>query len=245
MRLRKWTSFRAVLPSLLLSIGATLWCWWGAGSGLGLLLAAPLLAALYLPLLSVVERGWNRITSTIGPILGIAAVWAAATTSVDVTLGEWLRCTLVLAAFLIALSGMVALLTMVRLTWPVAALFATILALLWLTWPVWLSHALTQQLVDWLVPAHPLLAINGVVAHLGSWDRAPIAYRSLTVLNQDIPYHLPRGIWPAVLLHLAIGIPGLALSVRGARHEINPELPTAQDPAPRANAPAPAPTDVP
>lgn len=245
MRPGSWNSFRAALPSLVLSIGATLWCWWGAGAGLGLLLAAPMLATLYFPLLVAAERGRDRIASTTGAILGIAIVWAIATNSMDVSLGQWLRCTLVLAAVVIALSGIVTLLTMLPITWPVAALLTTLVSLLWLTWPVWLSHVLTQQRVDLLVPAHPLLAINGVVAHLGSWDRMPIAYRSLTVLNQDIPYHLPRSVWPAVLAHLAIGTPGLILSVRSTRRQLTQEFSPPQDPTPPANAPAPAPTDAP
>lgn len=238
------TAFRAALPSLVLSVGATLWCWWGAGAGLGLLLGAPILVALFLPLLVSVERGWDRIASTAGAILGVAGVWAIATRSVDVTPGEWLRCTLVVGAFVIALSGSAALLTMLPIHWPVAALLTTLAALLWLTWPVWLSHALTQGIVDWLVPAHPLLAINGVVVHLGAWDRFPIAYRSLTVLNQDIPYHLPRSIWPAVLVHVAVGVPGLLVSLRPG-HGLTPRTLASPEPVQPANAPAPAPTDAP
>jgi len=203
-----------------------------------------MLIALYVPALVSVESGWDRITSAGAAIVGVAIIWAIATGSMDVSFAEWLRCTLVLGAFVITLAGCVSLLSLIRLPWPVASGLTTLLALLWFTWPVWLSHALTQSRVDWLVPAHPLLAINGVVAHLGAWDRMPIAYRSLTVLNQDIPYHLPRSIAPAVLVHSAIGLAGLMLEIRRATRPIARENP-AGFPDPATNAPALPPTDAP
>lgn len=231
-------SWRALLPALVFSLLATLWCWWELGAGLAFLLCSAMLASLYAPLLVSVEVGWNRVASAVAAIGGVALVWAVATTAMDVSFAQWLRCTLVLGAFVIALGGFVSLLSLARIPPPLASFLTTTVALLWLTWPVWLSPALTQQRVDWLVPAHPLLALNGVVAHLGSWDRMPIAYRSLTVLNQDIPYHLPRSILPAVILHIVIGIPGLVLSVRRAG-------PVAAAPPTPAAVPATPPTDAP
>jgi hypothetical protein len=212
-------SWRAIVPALVLSALVTLWCWLEVGAGLALVLSGALLAALYVPALVSVESGWNRVAATGGAIGGVAMVWAIATGAMDVTFLEWLRCTVVLGAFVLALSGCVSLLSLTKVRWPLASSLTTLLALLWLTWPVWLSHALTQQLVEWLVPAHPLLALNGVISHLGAWDRMPIAYRSLTVLNQDIPYHLPRSIVPSALLHVVIGLPVLMLGIRRAERE--------------------------
>ena len=232
-------SWRATLPGLVLSILATLWCWWELGAGLSFLLCSTLFVSLYVPALVSAESGWDRIQSTLAAMAGVALVWAIAIGWMDVTFAEWLRCTLVLGTFVIALSGCVSLLCLSRFPRPLAAFLITLLALLWLTWPVWLSHALTQQVVDWLTPAHPLLAINGVVAHLGAWDRMPIAYRSLTILNQDIPYHLPRSILPAVLVHLVIGLPGLVLSVRRSSPV------AAADQSTPATAPGPPPTGAP
>jgi len=130
----------------------------------------------------------------------------------DITFGELLRCSLIFTAFVFALSGAASALSRAGVVAPLAAGIVVTVAVLWLTWPIWLSHALNQTLVDWLVPAHPLLAINSVLRHLGAWDRAPLAYQKLTVLNQDIPYHLPRSIFPATLLHSLIGIFGFSLA---------------------------------
>lgn len=207
----------SVLPPLLISVAAAAWCWWAAGSGLGLFLGAPLLATLYVPPLVLAEEGRGRWLAVIASASGATLVWVVAATSADVTAWELLRCCVVLAAYVWALGGAASLLALARFPRPLAPGVPTILGLLWLTWPVWLSHWLTQGVVTWLVPGHPLIAINSVLKHLGTWDRAPLAYRALTVLNQDVPYRLPRGILWAVLLHLLIGAPGMALVLQQRR----------------------------
>jgi len=207
----------SALPSLLISAAAAAWCWWATGPELGLFLGAPLLATLYLPPLVLAEEGRGRWLAVLSSASGATLVWAIAAMSADVTAWEWLRCGVVLAAYVWALGGTASLLALARFPPPLASGVPTILGLLWLTWPVWLSHWLTQGLVTWLVPAHPLMAINSVLKHLGTWDRAPLAYRALTVLNQDVPYRLPRGILWAVSLHLLIGAPGMALVLRRRR----------------------------
>ena len=208
---------RSAFPSLLISAAAAGWCWWAAGPGLGLFLGPVLLATLYVPPLVLAEARADRWLVVLSSTAGNAIVWAAAVVTADVTVWEWLRCCIVLAAYVFALGGAACLLKIARLPLTLAYGIPTIIGLLWLTWPVWLSHALTQGLVTWLVPAHPLMAINSVLRHLGTWDRAPLAYRALTVLNQDVPYQLPRGIFWAVLLHVVIGAPGIALALRKPR----------------------------
>lgn len=189
---------------------ATAWCWWLGGAGLGLFLGGILLSAIYLPPIALAQSGASRWATLVAATAGIITIYLLSLAQADVTAGEWLRCSLVCLAFSFALCGLATFLTLLRLSAATAALFTVIFALGWLTWPVWMSPWLTQRIVDWLVPAHPLLAVNGVLQHLGSWDRAPIAYRQLTILNQDIPYHLPRSIIPAVVVHAAIGAIGLA-----------------------------------
>ena len=198
------------LVAFALAALATAWCWWLVGAGLALFLGAILLSALYLPPIALAQTGASRWAAPGAAAAGIAIIYLLSLTQADITAAEWLRCSLVCLAFSFALCGFATILTLLRLSAPTAALFTVIFALAWLTWPVWMSPWLTQTKVDWLVPAHPLLGVNGVLQHLGSWDRAPIAYRHLTILNQDIPYHLPRSIIPAVVVHVAIGAMGLA-----------------------------------
>lgn len=209
---------RAIAPGLLVSAGASAWCWWATGPGLGLFLGATLLVTLYTPPLVLAEKGKSRWLALGAIVCGVALTWAGAIHWADIRATEWLRCCAVVIAYAWALAGLAILLVLVGVSAPIASALTTVAGLLWLTWPVWLSHWLTQGLVSWLVPAHPLMAINSVVKHLGTWDRAPLAYRILTVLNQDVPYRLPSSIVPAALLHLLIGVPGMLITWR-RRHQ--------------------------
>jgi hypothetical protein len=98
----------------------------------------------------------------------------------------------------------------------------TVLALLWLTWPVWLSRALSgdlgETLVTWLVPAHPLFAINAVLSQFESWDRHPLAYSRLTALNQDVFYRMPAGVLWTTVAHGVVAIVATALAWRAERN---------------------------
>ena len=100
------------------------------------------------------------------------------------------------------------------------AVAATLLiALAWLTWPVWLTAALEtshgQTIVDLLVPAHPPFLHQWRNETLRRWDHYPaLAYPTLTVLNQDVSYRQPTSIFPAVLLHAALGLAFLLPSAK-------------------------------
>lgn len=205
-----------VLPSLI-SVAAIAWCRSVVGANLGLFLGSLFLASLVSPPLALiggVSRAW---IPALGVVVGIAVVWIACLSAADVNCWEWLRCCLVLAAFIFALTGISATLSAAGMPCAPAGAISTMLGLLWLSWPVWLSPWLTQGLSDWLVPANPVFAINAVLEHLGTWDRAQIAYQRLTVLNQDVAYGLPRSIAPAVILHAAIWAAGLLAAARMAK----------------------------
>jgi hypothetical protein len=203
----------AAVP-FVIAVAATSWCAWSTGAGLALFFGAVLLSALYVPALTLAAQPNNRWIPPLAAGIGIAACWAISLFVSDVSPGELLRCVAVCWAFLFAVAGTSSLLTRLRLPPPLAAGVALVIALLWLTWPIWLSHGLNQSRVNALVIAHPLLAINGALQHLGAWDRAPLAYQRLTILNQDIPYHLPRSIIPAIVLHAALAAIDPALSAR-------------------------------
>jgi hypothetical protein len=186
------------------------------GANLGLFLGTLLLVTLCTPALAL-SVALRLVWAPAGSIvLGAGGVWLLFASNADVTTGEWVRCCLVLAAYVVALAGLASLLRdCVRA--PLASALTVLPALLWLTWPVWLSHGLTEPLTSWLVPAHPGFAINAVLKHLGTWDHAPIAYSTLTVLDQDVPYRLPASILPSVAIHALIG--ASAITVVIARHK--------------------------
>jgi hypothetical protein len=202
---------RAVIVPLALAAGAAIWEGIVAGPGLAIYLAAPLLTGFCVPFMTL---GTFPIRRAIACAIGIAAVLLAFDIRADVTIGEWFRCVVIITSWVIALAGVANLLAWPGIHPAIAATFTSIIALAWITWPVWLSHAMTQTLVNWLVPADPLLAINGVLEHLGAWDHAPIAYRYLTILNQDIPFQLPTSILPTTIVHLMLGVPLLLPQLR-------------------------------
>jgi hypothetical protein len=196
---------RSSLPGLVISIAATIWCRATLGPTLGLFLGSLLLTTLITPSLALAEEGRGIWIAMVSVIVGTAIVWLTALSAADVTSVEWLECCLVLAAYVLALAGVARLFAALRVPRPPAAGLTILLGLLWLTWPVWLSPWLRQSMADWLVPCNPIFAVNSVLKHLGTWDRAPLAYRVLTVLNQDVPYRLPRSIAPACVAHAIIG----------------------------------------
>lgn len=226
-----------LLPGLLLAILTTALCRAAAGNTLGLFIGGVAFASMLVPPLVSGEHSLReRLAVPVSVSVGVGIVWLGAIGD-PLTFGQWLACSAALLAYAFALCGACSLLLTLR--WntrlnpasgggrtqgsplrggaTLAAAAVTIVALLWLTWPVWLSRALLgpsgDTIVAWLVPAHPLFAINGVlIPHFDTWDRHPLAYSRLTVLNQDVSYDLPAGVLWATLLHGAIAAATLALS---------------------------------
>lgn len=198
----------AILPALLLAIATTALCRVAVGVSLGLFFGGVALATILAPPLTAGEQSLRaRALVPAAVSLGVALAWLTALGDL-LRLHQWLACAAVLIACACALSGPCALLIAARCNPSIASALMTVLGLLWLTWPVWLSAALLspagESLVAWLVPAHPLFAINGVLSHFDSWDRYPLAYRRLTVLNQDVFYAMPTTIIWAVLVHAIV-----------------------------------------
>jgi hypothetical protein len=196
---------RAALPAAVISLLAGISTRAAAGSGLGLLLGAVLLATLYVPMLTVAEESHRSAVPFFVCTLCTAAVWLVCCIGDALSLWQWLECDLVLLVYLGALAGLTCLLAAV-LPPAFATGLVTLVGFAWLTWPIWFSPWLTQAETRWLVPAHPLMALNSVVKHLGTWDRAPIAYRQLTTLNEDVSYRLPSTIFPMLGIHSILAI---------------------------------------
>ena len=188
------------------------------GPTLGLFFGGLVIVALLVPPMVLCERSMARqglVASAVND--AVALVWLVATLRSVTTLSQWLRCYLILAAFTFALWGCARALRALRIdAIPSSALTIT-LAMLWLTWPIWLSRALGANMIGWLVPAHPPLAINGVLAHLGVWSEHAIAYRHLMNLGQDVPYQLPSSILAGVFAHVIAG--GILFAIASLRAE--------------------------
>jgi hypothetical protein len=202
-----------MIPPFLLSLVATALCYYAAGPTLGLFFGTFFMIAMIVPPLQQSDTGWLSIL--VGVCAAAALVWIAAATQPDVYLSDCFKSLIVLVAWTLALLGIGRLLRVARIDPTLAAAITLLLALAWLTWPVWLTPAIEtshgQTIVDLLVPAHPLFAINGVMKHFGAWDHYPaLAYPTLTVLNQDVSYRQPSSIIPAVVLHSLLGL-GLLL----------------------------------
>jgi hypothetical protein len=174
------------------------------------------IVALLVPSMTLCERSMARqglVASAVNDAVGI--VWLVAAIRSQTSLSQWLQCYLILASFAFALWGCPRALRSQRIPHVPAAAMTVTLAMLWLTWPIWLSRALTSGMVDWLAPAHPPLAVNGVLAHLGVWSEQAIAYRLLMNLGQDVAYQLPSTILAAVFAHVIAG--GIFFAVASLR----------------------------
>ncbi len=190
------------------------------GPTLGLFFGGLVVVTLLLPPMVLCERALARqglIASAVNDAVGL--VWLVAVGWSQTTFSQWLGCYLMLAAYSFALWGLVRCLRAVRFPAVPAAAITIVVSMLWLTWPVWLARALDDRAVAWLTPAHPPLAINGVVTHLGVWSEQAIAYRELMNLGQDVSYQLPDSILAGVFAHVIAG--GVLMGVASLRAEVD------------------------
>jgi hypothetical protein len=173
-----------------------------AGSSLAVFFGGIIALAVCVPIgASVIFKPLDRLCLTLlcGGSVGLVWLIPAA--------GNWLSCTAIALAFAASLAGLTSLLRRLHFNDTFAPAVVILLAIAWLSWPIWLSPALEgrQALVDWLVPAHPLLAINAQVLHLGIWTERPMMYR-WTILNQDVSYQMPTNPLWCIIVHLGIGV---------------------------------------
>lgn len=201
---------RAAVTPLLLSLSASIVCYVTLGATTGLFFgAAAVVALLTPPLVLAYCDDTRRAIAASSVVDGAGVVLLFAASDPYVTLLDWVRAYLLLAAFAVALWGVAALLTRLRVAPLFASALTVALALAWLAWPVWLSPWLAgrETLVAWLVAAHPLFGLDGTLRHLGPpWTERHLMYTRLTVLNQDVFYSLPAGVGRAVVFHALLGI---------------------------------------
>ena len=199
-----------------LAAAATSLCYAAAGETLGFYLGPVMGVTLILPLMVASQtRLFGAIIVAGAMIDAVGIAWILAVFGTNLTVLEWLACYLMLAAYALALAA---------LTRATAAWIAVVLGIAWLTWPLWTAPFLTIGLARWLTPAHPLMAINSVVIHHGDWAGQPLMYQFAT-LNQDVPYAMPRTIWPCVIVHALIAL--LLLAPGGWRARAREKMPGA------------------
>ena len=193
------------LPPLVLGLAAAGLSYLAAGHSLGFYFGGVAMIALLVPPFSVMhDRPLDALIAAGSAIDGIGIAWIVAAMTTSVTAWQWLAAYLVITAFGATLFSIGMMLR--RAVGPtVAAAVTTIVALLWLAWPIWLSPWLTGGAVAWLAPAHPLLAINRTFFEMGAWTEQRLMYQ-ITALGQDAPYRLPGSVAACVLVHAVIAL---------------------------------------
>lgn len=210
----------AVPPFVLLFI-ATACCYIVAGPTLALYLGGLALAMVCTPPLVLAHRPrMNQLLAAASIIDGVGIVWLVGMFRTDLTFAQWLSAYVLLVACVLGVMGAAVALARFARTELFASAIVTVAVLAWLTWPIWLSAWIDQPSVvramDWLVPVHPLLALNGLLAHMGVWGELPLMYQ-LTSLGQDVPYSLPATVATCAALHFLFGGALLLLSTYGRR----------------------------
>jgi hypothetical protein len=185
------------------------------GTTLGLFFGGPVIVALLLPPLVLMRDKFAHrglLASAVNDSVGV--VWLAAVFTPHVSFVQWLLSYLLLAAFSFALWATTSLLVGLRMPRLLASAASTIAGMLWLSCPIWLSRIAPERILTTLLPAHPLLALNSVLKHLGIWPEQPIAYINLLNLGQDVTYQLPDSVLPGIFAHLIAG--GVMLAIASA-----------------------------
>jgi cytochrome bd-type quinol oxidase subunit 2 len=172
------------------------------------------------PPLALSETGClSRLSVIAALVIGPAIPWLLACNNHIVTVHQVCLCTLVLGAWIAAVSGGTLMLRELRIVPSLASTVTVVVSAVWLTWPIWLSPLITShhRAVGWLCWAHPVLAMNFVVHNLGLWGSpmggADYTYRYLTVLNQDVAYPRAQSIWPFMIVHGLLALPLLTAGV--------------------------------
>ena len=182
---------------LAIAAAAVSLCYAAAGETLGFYLGPVMAVTVILPAMIEREQPWLAALVVAGAMVdAVGVAWLLAVFGPNLTFVQWLQCYLLLAAYAFALTA---------LTRATAAWVTTLLAAAWLAWPLWTAPFLDITLARRLTPAHPLMAMNSVVLNYGVWMEQPLMYRQAT-LGQDVPYALPRSIWPCVIVHIFIGL---------------------------------------
>lgn len=197
----------AMIVPFVLSTSIGVLCYRAAGVSLGLFLGGLLLNLLITGPIVAAETTWlGRFLAMAGIVHGVAGVWFYAVIHADFDLGIWAVSYLTLACTVVAVGTFATLLNAFGIGPVGSGAVTAFLTIAWLTWPIWLSPALHGSsgatIAHWLVPAHPVFAVNSVLGpKMGYWSEQGIIY-NFTNLGDDIGYSLPDGVLACMGLHL-------------------------------------------
>ncbi len=224
---RPWL-WAALIPALL-GLGGGMAVIAMVPPSLGTLFGGLAVATVMLPGLVMAQQQWLERVLAVGCFtVPLAATWVQLINREVMHGGEWLVASFVLLAYGCGIGGLACLLRMLtrgltkgRDCGTAAAAGAVVAGVLWLSWPIWMAPCLSgpagEKTVARLVAVHPAFALNGRLmrAFPVPWAQYRLAYE-LTNIGDDIPYEMPRAVWPCVLLQMAIGL-GLAGRERRGR----------------------------
>lgn len=219
----RWARYLPPAAGLALAAFASVICLRLAGPVHGVLFGGCAAVVLLVPSLAATRRSALHglavaIATSVGAMVGPTLAFAAG----DLNGPTFLPAVVVVATLSAAAAGLTLLLLAARLGGSAAAWGVTVVLLLWLGWPVWLSRAIAgrEDVVGWLSPAHPLLTLDAALVRQGvaPWAEHRLMYTRLTVLGQHVFPRPPTGATAAVLLHLAVAVPGFALAARRRWH---------------------------
>jgi hypothetical protein len=207
-RTRSFRDFLALaIGPFLIGLCISIAVYVATGTSLGFYLGGIALLTLVLPALSTQRTSLVDSFIRAGAVFdGVAVGWIIGLAS-STTVLQWLAAYAILAAYGLALWGITVALERAKFVATFAAAISTTAGLLWLTWPIWLATTLHSNagpsLVRWVIPIHPLMAINKVMIDQGIWLQNRLIYPHVT-LGQDVAYELPRSILPCVAFHLLV-----------------------------------------
>ncbi len=215
------TTFKPILRVAECLIGGAIASagWWITSDPIGRAMWGVACVVLLLPISYSAESESIR-TIARSRVDGLAYTLASGAAVLMVALMSGFHAAFVVAAIAISLIGGLLLLARIGVPTALGIGWLLVQSVLFLAWPIWAANLLvkfdSQSLVDLLVKVGPIFAINGSIDPTDAFTHRPLAYRLMN-LGQDIPYEMPRTIWPCVLVHLAAGLPGMVVSWRWKR----------------------------
>lgn len=200
---------KTLAPPFLLATLAAISLHHYAGPTIGAYLGAALLISLLLPPLILIADLWcHRLILLAAVGLPFLIQWLTIRDEMSALFSELTLCALVLLAWALLLTGLVAALARI-LPAALASTATMVFALAWQTWPIYLSRAWNGSdsapaIARWAI-FNPIMQIDGILSpRIGSWTAQSVAYH-LTDLVQNVPYSAPSHTWLCILTHTALG----------------------------------------
>jgi len=183
-----------------------------SGATLGSIIGGQIGIAILIPPLVIAPLpGRRQIHAVAAVIAGVLIVWWTTLDRSHFPAGPMLAVTVCAVAWAINLAMLTIAGQRIGLG-PVAPGCVIAIAIAFFTWPIWLAEHISSATAGRLAALHPALVANGVLTSTYPWFEQSVAYRELTVLNQNIPCALPTSWIACAVTHgsiaaaIAIGI---------------------------------------